>query len=418
MASTPICAGCKSKLPIKENLICVLCKCRYDLECGGVSKDYYTKKMTLENKNTWKCQTCICKMPKTGNTNTPLRIPRSTDINQLSSTPPEEANVTLRKKTIHLNNDSTCSADLSFIGDTIPMENNDTRIIHTEEIVKTTNDTHTQLTMQGLSELIITHLKENNKSIIQELQNTIHREIYNAITDLRQDLDYKTNALTTQNDHRKQEIENINKKLEKLQTENDKLKEEIRKLATVAQKVPNMQQNNHRKIVLYGLADYYKEPESVLYNRLIELFRDIVNIDVSGYMEDLYRLGRPGGPKNRPLVIEFISKRMAKYIINNSTYFQGTGLFISEFLDANTRKYRAQMREELFKARKNGSHAIIRNNHLYIDGKRINIENNKHQYENNTQENDIILNNTNELCPTNMSYEAENQTFRKQRPTI
>lgn len=109
---------------------------------------------------------------------------------------------------------------------------------------------------------------------------------------------------------------------------------------------------------------------------------------------------------------------MAKYIINSSTYFHGTGLFISEFLDANARKYRAQMREELFKARKNGSHAIIRNNHLYIDGKLINIENNKHKYEYNTQENDIILNNTNQLCSTNMSNETEHQTFRKQRPTI
>lgn len=357
------------------------------------------------------------KIPKTGNTNTPLRIPRDTDINQLSFTSSEEANVTLRNKTTYPNN-TTCSDDLSFLGDTIPMENN--YIIHTEEKenVKTINDTHTQLTMQGLSELIITHLKENNKSIIQELQNTIHTEIYSAITQLREDLDFKTNALTTQNDQRKHEIENINKKLEKLQTESEMLQKEIRKLTTEASKVPNIQENNNRKIVLYGLADYYNEPENALHSRLIDLFRDIVNIDVSGYIEDLYRLGRPGGPKNRPLVIEFISKRMAKYIIKNNTHFQGTGLFISEFLDANTRKYRAQMREELFKARKNGSHAIIRNNHLYIDGKLYNIENNKHQYEYNTQENYIILNNSNQICPTNMSNKTENQTFREQRPSI
>lgn len=55
MASTPTCAGCKQKLPLRENIICVLCNCRYDFECAGVTKD--TKKVTLENKNTWKCQT-------------------------------------------------------------------------------------------------------------------------------------------------------------------------------------------------------------------------------------------------------------------------------------------------------------------------------------------------------------------------
>lgn len=414
MASTPVCAGCKNKLPIRENLICVLCKCRYDLECGGVSKDYYTKKMTLENKNTWKCQTCICKIPKTGNTNTPIRIPRDIDCSQISSTPPEEANVTLRKKTINLKNDTICSDDQSILGDTVSLDT-----IHTEENLKI-NNTTTQLTIETLSKLIITHLKENNKSIIQELQNTIHTEIYSAITELRQDLDYKTNTLTAQNDQRKQEIENINKKLEKLQTENENLKKEIRKLATETSRVPNIQENNCRKIVLYGFADYYKEHESSLHDRLIELFRDIVNIDVSGYIEDLYRLGRPARPKNRPLVIEFISKRMTKYIINNSGCFQGTGLFVSEFLDANARKHRAQMREKLFQARKNGLHAIIRNNQLYIDGKLINLEKTKLQYDYNTREDDITLNNMNQTCPTNMTNETEteNQTFRKQRPTI
>lgn len=120
MASTPTCAGCRQKLPIKENIICVLCKCRYDFECAGVTKD--SKKVTLENKNTWKCQTCICKLPKTGNTDTPQRPLRVMDANKCQ---PEDTNVTLRRKPKDPDNDTLCSDDLSFLGDTIPTEKHD-----------------------------------------------------------------------------------------------------------------------------------------------------------------------------------------------------------------------------------------------------------------------------------------------------
>lgn len=85
----------------------------------------------------------------------------------------------------------------------------------------------------------------------------------------------------------------------------------------------------------------------------------------------MYRVGRKV-TNNRPLVIELLSKRMTRYIVSSSQCFQGTGLGVSEFLDAKSRKDRAQMREELIKAGQNGHHAIIRNNQLYIDGKRAN----------------------------------------------
>lgn len=144
----------------------------------------------------------------------------------------------------------------------------------------------------------------------------------------------------------------------------------------------NIPEHNHKKFVRYGLADYYKEPEWELQNRLVELFHEITDVDLTGYIEDMYRAGRKG-TKNRPLVIELLSKRMTRYITSNSHCFQGSGLGISEFLDAKARRERAQMREELFKARQNGHHAIIRNNQLYIDG----ILTKKHDYNNEQQQN-------------------------------
>ena len=426
MAPASLCAGCQQKLPIRETLICSLCKCRYDLECAGISKEYYLKSMTFELRKSWKCQQCICKIPKTGNTDTPIRNQKSPDDDQDVSTPTASYNVTMRKKTINSNiNDTVSSEDLSILGDTIQIEDTDTTNagIKNESLMQktTSNSKQVQFNMQSLSELIILRLKENNKSIIEEIQNTIQIEINRAITELRLDFDSKTNKLTLQNEQRKQEIQNINSKLETLQLESENLKREIRDLLPRASKVEIVPENHTHKLVLYGFTEYYQEPECELYNRLLSLFHDIVNVDLSGYIEDIYRVGRKG-TKNRPLVIELLSKRVTRYIVSSSQCFQGTGLGISEFLNAQARKERAQIREQLFIARQNGHHAIIRNNQLYIDGKPFNNKypNNKPQHLDTTEHgNDVTTMNTNDhSCHVDTPKESVNRTFRKQRPTI
>lgn len=87
-----------------------------------------------------------------------------------------------------------------------------------------------------------------------------------------------------------------------------------------------------------------------------------------GYIEGTYRIGKRSS-KNRPLVIELLSKRMAAYLKENSHVFQGTRLFLSEYLDDNARRERNLLREEMLKPRKQEMHAVIRNNQLFIDGK-------------------------------------------------
>lgn len=409
MAPTPLCPGCQQKVPIRENLTCVLCKCRYDLECAGVSKDHYIKVMTLEHRKSWKCQTCVCKIPKTDNSDTPVRSARDPEYTQYPITPIEGINITMRKTIMNPSEATPCSDSLSFIGDTQ----------QTQESIEIFKDTQTQVSMQSLSELIVLRLKENNKSIIEELQTTIQTEIKKAITEITQDFELKISDLTMKNNDRKLEIEKINIKLENLCVENEALKKEIRDLSIHSSQPLHAPEINHKKIVLYGLAEYYREPQNELYNRLIELFRDIANMDLSGYIEDMNRVGRKGS-KNRPLIIELLSKSMTKYILNNSQCFKGTGLFVSEFLDATARKERAQLREELLKARKNGLYAVIRNNKLYIDGKPTKPTYTK-DTQSKTQEinlsyqgNDILpMRNIDQSCRTSITNETENYTFRK-----
>lgn len=423
MAPTILCEGCQQKLPIKENLMCSLCKCRYDIECAGVIKEDL-KLMSLEVRNSWKCQKCVCKIPKTGNTDTPIHSRKSPKYNTPSS-PTTCSNVTMRKKTTNSINDTANSIDLSILGDTLHTEDNiNTETENTSFTFDSTsllNSAQVQLNMQNLSELIILRLKENNKSIIKELQNTIQIEITRAITDLKLELDTKMNTLTSQNEERKQEIENINTKVETLQLENERLKKELRELSAKTNQTPSIPENHHHKIVLYGLTENFQEPECALYNKLINLFRDIANVNLSGYIEDMYRVGKKG-LRNRPLVIELLSKRMTRYILSCKQYFQGTGLGVSEFLDVKSRKERAQMRDELVKARKNGYHAIIRNNQLYINGKLVNKNFNNIESQNedmSSQENDKnMLNSTNLSHHADIPNESINCTFRNQRTTI
>lgn len=307
----------------------------------------------------------MCKRPKIGNTNTPIRQ-EDRQLSQQLQTPSED-NVTIRRRTIHSLNFITDSEDLSSLGDTA----------HTQE-----KSVQAELTLKNLSKIIILRLKE--KSIIIELTQTIQSEINKATTKLREDIEQKTDALLKLNDQRIRDIEKIIRKIENLKNKNEKLKKEIKDLPT-RNNSSNITcpETNSKKVVLYGFDEFHKELEYSLHNRLIELFCDTMNVDLTGYIEDTFRIGR-NNSNNRPLVIELISKRMAKYVIENDNLLQGTRLFISEYLDDNACKNRHIMRAEMLKARRNGLFQI-RNNKLFIEGQRIEIkhETNRAQHNNN-----------------------------------
>ena len=283
MASTLLCAGCQQTLP-KEILTCNLCEAKYDLQCANMTIDLY-KRMTPEQRKTWFCQACRCKAPKTGNINTPIRPQDYKKSDQLNS-PLENANdnnITIRKKTIN-NYDTTLSEDSSFLGDTIHQDDMEINI---------NTGTQAAFSLDNLSEIIMQRLKENNKCIISELQNTIEVEINKAITKLKHDIEGKTNFLYEQNDQTTQKIEEINKTIEKLSKENETLKNEIKNLKylPVTSEIKNTEDCS-KKIVIYGFSEYFKETDHDLHYRLIDMFYEIMHVDLTGYIEETNRIGR------------------------------------------------------------------------------------------------------------------------------
>ncbi|PZC84322.1 hypothetical protein B5X24_HaOG205517 [Helicoverpa armigera] len=402
-----LCGGCQQDLPNIESLACYFCKDSYDLQCANISITIFNS-MTPEQKKLWKCQTCRCKLPKTGNVNTPIRqlINPGPDPVEIINTP--ENNITIRKKSnINTSFNMTLSDDSSILGDTICSENKEDHISNPS--------------LQNFSELIMQRLKENNKYIISEIKNTIEDEIKKAIFKLKEELEGRTNILSKQNEERTLEIKNINKKIEALNKQNETLKAEIKELQTTKTiSEPKHTENDLKKIVIYGFYEQHNETEWELHSRLINMFHEILNVDLTGYIEEIYRIGRKN-TKNRPLVIELLSKRMSKFITENSNYFQGTGIFITEFLNETARKHRNLLREEMMKARKNGQYAIIRNNRLFIDGKEVTLKDDEEPYLTSTLINKQEKENKQ---TTNKNYKSDNNeaplnnTFRNYRTTI
>lgn len=73
--ASPDCAGCNKPLPKSEYLRCNTCYAAYDLDCINMSTQRFTSfyKLDKKRRESWKCPECVCKKPKSGNQNTPIR---------------------------------------------------------------------------------------------------------------------------------------------------------------------------------------------------------------------------------------------------------------------------------------------------------------------------------------------------------
>ncbi|PZC78800.1 hypothetical protein B5X24_HaOG217126 [Helicoverpa armigera] len=396
-----LCAGCEQMILNNNNLRCTNCDKNYDLECANIPKIKYDQ-MNSQQKSHWECQECRCKKPKNNNTNTPARPQH--DVSTTFNISPE-ANVTLRRKPSKQSHDDTIQSEeeISIIGDTIPSANN----IESER---------NGLSLQTLSEMISLKLKENNISIVSEIKTIIQGEINKAVLNLREEFKTETNNLAKQNEQRKKEIENISVQIEQLKSKTETLKNELKALTNAKNAITTQQptqqpsESNVKRIVLYGLTEIYRETEEDLHDRIRTIFWDILGVDVYDYIEETYRIGRYH-KRNRPLVIELMSKKMAKYIVQNYQWFHNTGLYISEYLDEEARSERKILRDKMLVARNMGQNAVIRNNRLYIEGQLINLGNETTLGSTANRKSELHNNNT-------FQEVNDDRTFRKQRPTF
>ncbi|KAH9634926.1 hypothetical protein HF086_017225 [Spodoptera exigua] len=99
-----ICGGCRQVIVNSDFLKCTKCNKFYDLACANILDRKIFTSMTKDVKSKWKCCECISKLPKSGNSNTPVRNinPSVKEVGASSKVSDDETlshtNVTMRKK--------------------------------------------------------------------------------------------------------------------------------------------------------------------------------------------------------------------------------------------------------------------------------------------------------------------------------
>lgn len=327
------CLACKEHVHIAERIKCCSCKGVYHCLCLNISKAEYTANAQKYDL-TWQCPDCSNITKRQRNDNTPVR-------------------------NIYLSNSSLNESYNNVLGDTFPNNSGATN-------------------MEELSVLLDTKLKAMQQSIVTQISTTIEEKISLTLQKFKQDFILEFTNLKSKQQTLIVQVEEMDKKIQKLEDEKKKIKEKLEKLSAdkVSQNpIPQYENSNKcenvKKFVLYGLNETYDEDEYNLNYRIINIFHELYNVDLTGFIEDVSRIGRKGNC--RPLMVELISKRMTKYLLQNAIHLKNTGLYISEYYDENGRRERKQMQEALRTARKNGKHAIIRNNRLIINGKEIDL---------------------------------------------
>jgi hypothetical protein len=334
------CLACNTVIgDILEVLTCVACNGHYHYECLNITTtEFRANSHTI--KREWRCPPCANITSRRKNDNTPVRKP-------LDSVLMDETNMSVDYRFHDESNQS-------LLGDT---QNSQQRL-----------QTSHSITIEQISALLDLKLQNNNIKIVNDMKSIIQAEVSTAINQLKHEFTQKNLTILGQQELLAQQLQDTTQKINILQEENQAVKAQLHELQTHLNQTMNVNCNdNYKKFVLYGLDEHYGENESDICFRLNNMFQELLNVNINGFIESVERLGKRGN--RRPLVVELISKRMNRYIINNANCFRNTGYAISEVLDRQALRNRQNLRNCLRSARDNGKHAVIRNNRLFINGK-------------------------------------------------
>lgn len=362
------CAGCPRELPKKEYLTCARCNGKYDLDCANVSSQRFYNTMTADHKKAWICPICRCTKSKPKQDDTPMS-PLNDCFSSTIIDPSEKSNITVRRgPKSKILNTSINSEDLNELGDTL----NNTIPSAMDTLLKE------PLTLQSINSLMKLNLEKNNISILSEIRAIVQSQIDDAIYDLRNEIHKQREQSKKEYSETQTKIENINSKIKLLNSDLNKLKAENQQLKTQLHNstyIPTETKltfDPAKTIVLYGLTENHWDSNEQTYDRVVRAMYEILNVDLTGYIEELTWIGKRG--TRRPIRIELISKRMTNYLLSCGKYFKNTGIGISEHLNEQSLRERRVLKEAMIAARRNNQHAVLRKNKLIINGRETTIQ--------------------------------------------
>jgi hypothetical protein len=138
------------------------------------------------------------------------------------------------------------------------------------------------------------------------------------------------------------------------------------------------------------------------------MFYNILNVNINGYIEQATRIGKRG--YRRPLRIDLLSRRMTNHVLQNAYYFKNTGYAVSPLLDTKSLEERKSLRENMIRARREGKHATIRNNKLFINGKEHTYSKREHSQEFQSESHQVTLSSSVYIPQQSTSNTQDNET--------
>ncbi|XP_063628878.1 uncharacterized protein LOC134800307 [Cydia splendana] len=381
-----VCVRCEVVIPNREYLICSLCKKIYDIDCANVSSQRFYNTMTKEHKDKWTCKPCLSKPKKMESSNSLPRSqipkPKTSTQNRTIQNSEPTLNMSLRPRSALNKPARHMDSESSDVGDQILNDRNISGDTMNSSITLSTTPAPTPqrpthaLCLEDFKTILNEALEQNKQTIISDMKSIIQQEISIAINKFQEDILRRTHAITKEQTEIKKELSATTKKIQTLESENKKLETELKYIQTSINNHKSQTSapadNSDKKIVLHGLDELYGETELNVQGRLLNIFRDIMSVNLHGYIEDTQRIGRRGN--KRPLVIELLSKSMTRYLLQNCEFFKNTGLSITKYLDEDSLKIRRNLTNALREARRERKHAIIRNNKLIINGRECSYE--------------------------------------------
>ncbi|XP_073942432.1 uncharacterized protein [Choristoneura fumiferana] len=367
MTPTIKCLACVKAVDKLEQLYCTQCNGCYHYQCVNITSAFYRENQP-KLKTNWLCPSCgIVTRRRRRNDNTP-------------------ASPAGMKQSEHESNDQNVSSDVdisNLLGDTClmstPPKNDSRAAVRVDYDEDSTNAPNSSafcgqrtitVTLDDFKSILHEKLEMNKEEMLFEFKSIIQREIKVAIENLKTEMTQRTNALSNEQKVIKKDLTDLGQKIKILESENIKLQDEIKRIQSqLKNPINNENQNNdsaRKKIVLHGFQELYGESEYDLLERLSYMFRDIMNVNLDGYVEELRRIGKRGN--QRPLIIELVNKQITRYLLDNRNFFLNTGLSITEYLDEKSLKTRRNLINILREARRDGKHAVLRNNRLIING--------------------------------------------------
>lgn len=350
------CLACDSKIDTIELLTCAQCSGRFHYLCLNITSAYFREHQTVLNK-TWACPSCELITRRRRNDNTPASPAGMKDAEQ-------------RLEDVSIINDSDIS---NVFGDTITTNITASSHQQTQNLYSAETQSNDNITFDRFSYLIKKEFQTMKDSLTESITKNIKQalivEFNTKINTLKEDICRSSSTLTQKQDYLHQTINVANENIKSLEFENTKLRNELdaitKQLENKIHKMPSESYHN-KIIVLYGLNEYPDENEHVLIERVSGFFHEMLGTDVNGFIEDVKRIGKRGF--RRPVQIEFISKRMRNYIMDNKYTFKNTGIAVSEYMDQRKLEKRRLLRDTVKDARRRGFHPIIKHEKVFVNG--------------------------------------------------